>query len=58
MKTRKVMNRVVVAPATSAVDCWFQLGTWTQLKMLLSGALTIQDSAICFKLLLLCCQVH
>jgi hypothetical protein len=38
MKARKVMNRVVGATATSSVDCWFQLGTCTQLKMLLAGA--------------------
>jgi hypothetical protein len=38
MKARKVMNRVLGATATSSVDCWFQLGTCTQLRMLTAGA--------------------
>jgi hypothetical protein len=38
MKARKVMNRVLGATATSSVDCWFQLGTCTQLRMLTVGA--------------------
>jgi hypothetical protein len=32
------MNRVLGATATTSVDCWFQLGTCTQLRMLLAGA--------------------
>jgi hypothetical protein len=47
MKARKVMNRVVGATATSSVDCWFQLGTCTQLKMLLAGASLVPHTGWC-----------